>query len=60
MGHGGQEMGTPKKFKDSQDTGDTGSTVNSVEEFFERVRSKSRELDLATGTTRGSIPKPSN
>ena len=60
MGHGGKEMGTPATPKDSQDTGDTGSTVNSVEEFFERVHSKSRELDLATGTTRGSIPKPSN
>jgi len=60
MGHGGKEMESPATPKDSQDTGDTGSTVNSVEEFFELVHSKSRELDLATGTTRGSIPKPSN
>jgi hypothetical protein len=60
MGHGGKEMGTPATPKDSQDTGDTGSTVNSAREFFERVRSECRELDLATGTTRGSIPKPSN
>ena len=60
MGHGGKEMGTPATPKDSKDTRDTGSTVDSVEEFFERVRSQSRELDLATGTTRGSIPKPSN
>ena len=60
MGHGGKEMESPATPKDSQDTGDTGSTVNSVEEFFERVRSKSRELDLVTGATRGSIPKPSN
>ena len=60
MGHGGKEMGTPATPKDSKDTRDTGSTVDSVEEFFERVRSQSRELDLATGTARGSIPKPSN
>jgi hypothetical protein len=60
MGHGGKKMGTPATPKDSQDTGDTGSTVNSAREFFERVRSECRELDLATGTTRGSIPKPSN
>lgn len=60
MGHGGKEMEPPATPKDSQDPGDTGSTVNSAEEFFERVRSQSRKLDLATGTTRGSIPKPSN
>jgi len=60
MGHGGKEMETPATPKDSKDTGHTGSTVNSAREFFERVRSQSRELDLATGTTRGSIPKPSN
>jgi hypothetical protein len=60
MGHGGKEMGTPATPKDSEDIGNTESTVNSAEEFFERVRSQSRELDLATGTTRGSIPKPSN
>jgi len=60
MGHGGKEMETPATLKDSKDTGHTGSTVNSAREFFERVRSQSRELDLATGTTRGSIPKPSN
>jgi hypothetical protein len=55
MGHGGKEMGTPTTPKDSKDTGDTSSTVNSVEEFFERVRSKSRELDLVTGATRDAI-----
>jgi len=60
MGHGGKEMGTPETPKDSQDIGDTSSTVNSAREFFERVHSKSRELDLATGTARGSIPKPSD
>ena len=60
MGHGGEEMEPPTTPKDSKDTRDTGSTVNSAREFFERVRSQSRELDLATGTTRGSIPKPSN
>jgi hypothetical protein len=60
MGHGGKEMETPATPKDSQDPRDTSSTVNSAREFFERVRSQSRELDLATGTTQGSIPKPSN
>jgi len=60
MGRGGKEMESPATPKDSQDPGDTGSTVNSVEEFFERVRSQSRELDLATGTARGSISKPSD
>jgi hypothetical protein len=55
MGHGGKEMGTPETPKDSKDIGDTESTVNSVEEFFERVRSKSRELDLVTGATRDAI-----
>lgn len=55
MGHGGKEMGTPATPKDSQDTGDTESTVNSVEEFFERVLSQSRELDLVTGATRDAI-----
>jgi hypothetical protein len=60
MGHGGKEMETPATPKDSQDPRDTGSTVDSAREFFERVRSQSRELDLATGTARGSIPKPSN
>jgi len=53
-------MGTPKKFKDSQDTGDTGSTVNSVEEFFERVRSKSRELDMVVGSTVDAIQQSDN
>ena len=60
MGHGGKEMGTPETPKDSKDIGNTESTVNSVEEFFERVLSKSRELDLVVGATRGSIPKPSD
>jgi hypothetical protein len=60
MGHGGKEMGTPATPKDSEDIGNTESTVNSAREFFERVRSECRELDLATGTTRGSIPKPSH
>ena len=60
VGHGGKEMEPPATPKDSEDIGNTESTVNSVEEFFERVRSKSRELDLVTGATRGSIPKPSN
>ena len=53
-------MGTPKKFKDSKDTRDTGSTVNSVEEFFERVRSKSRELDMVVGSTVDAIQQSDN
>jgi hypothetical protein len=55
MGHGGKEMGAPATPKDSQDIGDTESTVNSAREFFERVLSKSRELDLVVGATRGAI-----
>jgi hypothetical protein len=46
---------SPATPKDSQDTGEPSSTVNSAEEFFERVRSKSRELDLVTGATRDAI-----
>ena len=52
------EMGTPKTPKDSKDTGHTESTVGSVEEFFERVRRKSRELDLAIKSTLYKISKP--
>ena len=52
MGHGDKEMGTPKTSKHSKDTRHPSSTVNSAKEFFERVRRKSRELDLATGTVR--------
>jgi hypothetical protein len=55
MGRRGKEMGTPTTPKDSKDIGHTESTVNSVEEFFERVHSKSRELDLVTGATRDAI-----
>jgi hypothetical protein len=53
-------MGAPATPKDSKDTRDAESTVDSAREFFKRVRSQSRELDLATGTTRGSIPKLSD
>ena len=60
MGRGDTEMGAPATPKDSQDTGHPSSTVNSAEEFFRLVHRESRELDLATGTTRGSIPKPSD
>ena len=60
MGHGGKKVGAPTTPEDSQDTGDTESTVNSAEEFFERVLSKSRELDLVVGAAGGSIPKPSD
>lgn len=55
VGHGGKEVGTPATPKDSQDTRDTKSTVNSAREFFERVLSKSRKLDLVVGATRGAI-----
>jgi len=48
-------MGAPATPKNSKDIGNTESTVDSVEEFFERVRSKSRELDLVVGATRGAI-----
>lgn len=52
MGYRDAEVGAPQAHKDSQDTGHAKSTVGSVEEFFERVRSQSRELDLAAGTAR--------
>lgn len=55
MGYRGTKMGTFETPKNSQDTRDTESTVNSVAEFFERVLSKSRELDLVVGATRGAI-----
>ena len=50
VGHRDAEVGAPQAPTDSQDPGHAESTVGSVEEFFERVRSKSRELDLAAGT----------
>ena len=53
-------MGTPKKFKDSKDTRNTESTVDSVEEFFERVRSQSRELDMVVGSTVNAIQQSDN
>jgi len=55
MGTGDEEMGTSTTPEGSQDIGHTESTVSSVEEFFERVLSKSRELDLVVGATRGAI-----
>lgn len=48
-------MGSSKTHKDSQDIGNTESTVSSVEEFFERVRSQSRELDMVVGAARSAI-----
>jgi hypothetical protein len=54
------EMGTPKTPKDSKDTGHTESTVGSVEEFFERVLSQSRELDLVVGSTKDAIQQSDN
>lgn len=52
MGRGNTEVGAPETHQDLQDIGESESTVGSLEEFFQRVRSKSRELDLATGTRR--------
>jgi hypothetical protein len=60
MGRGGKEVGAPATLEDSQDPRDTSSTVDSTEEFFKRVRRKSRELDLAIRTTLDSISKPRN
>jgi hypothetical protein len=50
VGYRDAKVGALKAPKDSQDTRHPESTVNSAEEFFERVRSKSRELDLAIRT----------
>ena len=52
VGHGDAEVGAPEAHQDCQNFGESESTVGSLEEFFERVRSKSRELDLATRTKR--------
>lgn len=60
VGGGDKEVGTFKASKSSQDTRHPDSTVNSAEEFFERVRRKSRELDMAIRTTLDSISKPRN
>ena len=50
VGHRDAEVGTPMYPEGFEDPWDTSSTVGSVNEWFERVRSQSRELDLATGT----------
>lgn len=55
MGTGDKKMGTPTTPEGSQDIGHPESTVSSVEEFFERVLSKSRELDLVVGSTKDAI-----
>lgn len=60
MGHGSAEVGAPMYPEGFEDPWDTSSTVGSVNEWFERVRSKSRELDLATGTTTSKVPKSGN
>ena len=60
MDGGVTKMGTPKTPKDSQDTGHTESTVSSVEEFFERVRSQSRELDMVVGSTKDAVQQSDN
>lgn len=50
VGYGGTKVGAPQAPTNSQDPRHTESTVGSAREFFERVRSQSRELDLAAGT----------
>lgn len=57
LGRGDIEVGAPEPLTDSKDIRITEPAPHSVEEFFELIRRKSRELDLATGTTRGKIPK---
>ena len=52
------EMGTPQTPKGSENIGNTKSTVSSHQEFFDRVRRKSRELDLAIKSTLYKISKP--
>jgi hypothetical protein len=52
MGRGDAEVGAPEAHQDCENFGESESTVGSVEEFFQRVRSKSRELDLATRAKR--------
>jgi hypothetical protein len=43
----GKQMGTPKTLKDSQSDGNSSSAFGSVEKFFEYIRGKSREFDMA-------------
>lgn len=57
VGRRDAEVGAPIYPEGSQDPRNAESTVGSVEEFFERVRSQSRELDLATGTTPSKVSK---
>jgi hypothetical protein len=57
LGYRDIEVGAPEPLTDSKDIRLTEPAPRSIKEFFERVRRKSRELDLATGTTRGKIPK---
>ena len=42
------KMGTPRTSNSSESDGDTNATFGSVEEFFEHIRSQSRELDMAS------------
>lgn len=60
VGYRGAEVGAPGSPQDSQSARYPSSTVGSAEEFFERVRSKSRELDMAIRTTLSNISKPRN
>jgi hypothetical protein len=60
MGTGNTKMGTPTTPEGSQDIGHPESTVSSVEEFFERVRSQSRELDMVVGSTKDAIQQSDN
>lgn len=50
VGYGDAEVGASATLTHSEDLRYSESTVSSADEFFERVRSKSRELDLATRT----------
>ena len=60
MGARDAKVGAPKTPKGGQGTRHPSSTVNSAEEFFERVRRQSRELDMAIRSTLDSISKPRN
>ena len=53
-------MGTPKTFKDSQGNGISSESFDSVEEFFEYVRSQSRKFDMAMRAARDEKIQESN
>ena len=53
-------MGTPKTLKDSQGNGVSSESFDSVEEFFEYVRSQSRKFDMAMRAARDEQVQESN